>query len=85
MNIYGGVALVGGEVSVSLPCLFTPGGKASDTHWKEGWVDPRAGQDDMEKWKLLALQGPKSDSSIVQPVSSSYTDCATAAHNIIYI
>jgi hypothetical protein len=36
-------ALVGGELSASRPCRFTP-----DTHFIGG-VDPRAGLDDMEK------------------------------------
>jgi hypothetical protein len=35
-------ALVGGEWSASLPCGFTPGERASGTHWIEGWVGPRA-------------------------------------------
>jgi hypothetical protein len=54
MKSYGGVdvqihifltsTLVGGEWSASCPCCFTPG-----THFIGGWVDPRAGLDDMEK------------------------------------
>jgi hypothetical protein len=31
---------------------LTPG-----TYWIQGWVGPRAGQDDMEKWKFLTLPG----------------------------
>jgi hypothetical protein len=27
------------------------------THWIEGWVDPRAGLDDMEKRKFLTVPG----------------------------
>jgi hypothetical protein len=27
------------------------------THWIGGWVDPRAGLDDMEKWKFFTLPG----------------------------
>jgi hypothetical protein len=59
MKTYGGVdvqihvfltsALVGGEWSASHPGLFTPGERAPGTHWIEGWMDPRAGLDDMEK------------------------------------
>jgi hypothetical protein len=54
MKEYGGVdveihifltsALVGGEWLASRPGRFTPG-----THCIGGWVDPRAGLDDMEK------------------------------------
>jgi hypothetical protein len=31
-----------------------PPGKRPGTHFIGGWVDPRAGLDDMEKWKFLA-------------------------------
>jgi hypothetical protein len=40
-------ALVGGERSASSPRSFTPGESAHSTHWIGGWVDPRAGLDDM--------------------------------------
>jgi hypothetical protein len=36
---------------------FTPGERDYDTHWIGGWVDPRAGLDDVEKRKFLPLQG----------------------------
>jgi hypothetical protein len=32
----------GGEWSASLPGRFTPTERAPDTHWRGGWVDPRA-------------------------------------------
>jgi hypothetical protein len=44
-------ALVGGEWPPSRRAHFTPG-----TRWIGGWVDPRAGLDDM-KWKFLTLPG----------------------------
>jgi hypothetical protein len=50
-------ALVRGEWSASRPCRFTPGEKAADTHYIGGWVGPRAGLDDVEKRKFLALPG----------------------------
>jgi hypothetical protein len=69
MKTYGGVdvqihifltlALTGGEWSASCPGRFTPRERASSTHWIGGWVDPRAGLDDMEKRKFLTLQGLK--------------------------
>jgi hypothetical protein len=34
---------------------FTPGERASGTHWIGGWVDLRAGLDDLEKRKFLTL------------------------------
>jgi hypothetical protein len=45
-------ALVGGEWSASGPGSFISG-----THWIGGWVDRRAGVDDMEKCKFLTLPG----------------------------
>jgi hypothetical protein len=44
--------LAGGEWSSSIPGRFTPG-----THWIGGWVDLRAGVDDVEKRKFLILLG----------------------------
>jgi hypothetical protein len=66
-------ALAGGEWSDSRPCRFTPG---------EGWVDPRAGLDDMEKWKFLPHRDSNSDSLVVQSVVSRYTDYAIPALDI---
>jgi hypothetical protein len=67
MKVYGGVdvqihifltsALVGSEWSASRPCRFTPGEKASGTNWIEGWVDLKAGLDDLDKRKFLTLPG----------------------------
>jgi hypothetical protein len=67
MKAYGGVdvyihifltsALAEGEWSVSLSDRFTPGERAPRTHWIGGWVDPRAGLDDVEKRKLFILPG----------------------------
>jgi hypothetical protein len=59
MKAYGGVgvqihifltsALVGGEWSASYPGRFTTGERAPGSHWVGGWVDPRAGVDEVEK------------------------------------
>jgi hypothetical protein len=48
--------LAGGEWSASRLGRFTPGERATGTHWIGGWVDPRAGLDDVEKRKFLTLQ-----------------------------
>jgi hypothetical protein len=84
MKAYGGVdppfltsALVGGEWSTSRPGRFTPG-----THWIGGSVDLRAGLDDLENRKFLILPGQNSDSSVVQPVTSRYTDYASPAPSL---
>jgi hypothetical protein len=52
-------ALVGGEWSASRPFRFTPGERAPGTRSIGGWVDPRAGLDDVEKRKFLTLPGPE--------------------------
>jgi hypothetical protein len=67
MKAYGGVdvqtliflisALGGGEWSTLRPGRFTPRERASGTHWTGGWVDPRAGLDDVEKRKFFTLSG----------------------------
>jgi hypothetical protein len=59
MRAYGGVdiyihifltsVLAGGELLPSRPGRFTPGERAPSTHWIGGWMDPRAGLDDLEK------------------------------------
>jgi hypothetical protein len=36
---------------------FYPGERAPCTHWIEGWMDPRAGLDDVEKRTFLTLPG----------------------------
>jgi hypothetical protein len=67
MKAYGGVdvyvhifltsALFGGEWSASRLCRFTPGERAPGTHWIGGWVNPRAGLDNVVKRKFLILPG----------------------------
>jgi hypothetical protein len=50
-------AQAGREWSASHPSRFTPGERTRSTHWLGGWVDPRAGVDDVEKRKFLTLPG----------------------------
>jgi hypothetical protein len=50
-------ALVGGEWPASRPGRFTSGERAPGTRWIGGWVNLRAGLDDLEKRKFLALPG----------------------------
>jgi hypothetical protein len=45
------------EWSDSRPGRFTRGERTSGAHWIGGWVDPRAGLDEVEKRKLLTLPG----------------------------
>jgi hypothetical protein len=63
-------ALDGGEWSLSCPCLFTPGERASGTHRIGGWVGPRAGIAAME-W--IKISYPCRESNLVRP-ARSYTD-----------
>jgi hypothetical protein len=51
-------ALAGGEWSASRPGRFIPREVAPGAYWI-GWVEPRAGLDDMEKRKFLTLLGLK--------------------------
>jgi hypothetical protein len=44
-------------MSASRPCRCTPGERAPGSHWIGGWVDPRAGLEDVEKRKFLTLPG----------------------------
>jgi hypothetical protein len=67
MKAYGGMdvyihifltsALVGGEWSASRSRHFTPGERAPGTYWIGGWVEPRAGLDDVDKRRFLTLLG----------------------------
>jgi hypothetical protein len=50
-------AVVWGVWLASRPGRFIPGEIASDTNWIGGWINPRAGLDDMKKWKFLTLPG----------------------------
>jgi hypothetical protein len=59
--------------SASLPCLVTSKGEALETYMIGGWVDSRAGLDDMEKLTFLTLSGlGNSDLLVVQPVASVF-------------
>jgi hypothetical protein len=49
--------LAGGEWSASHLSHFTPGEKVPGTHWIGGWVDPRAGLDNVVKREFLTLPG----------------------------
>jgi hypothetical protein len=39
------------------PLQLYPWGRSLITHWTGGWVNPRAGLNNMEKWKFLTLLG----------------------------
>jgi hypothetical protein len=40
---------VAGVWSALCHCHFTSGERGPGTHWMGGWLDPRAGLDDLEK------------------------------------
>jgi hypothetical protein len=87
MKVYGGVdvqihifltlALAGGEQSASRPGRFTPGERAPCTHWTGGWVDPKAGLDDLKKRKFLTLLGLE-----LQPLS--HPACSKSLYRLHY-
>jgi hypothetical protein len=58
IHIFLSSALVG-ELSASHSGRFTPGERATGTHWIGGWVDPTVGLHDVEKRKFLTLLGLK--------------------------
>jgi hypothetical protein len=69
MKAYGGVnvpihiflasALAGGEWSASRLGCLTPMEDLPGTNWIGGWVDPRAGRDDVEEKKILDPTGTR--------------------------
>jgi hypothetical protein len=59
IHIFFASALAGGEWSASRSGRFTPGYRTPGTYCIGGWVDPRAGLDDVEKRKFLTLPGLK--------------------------
>jgi hypothetical protein len=69
-------------MSASRPCRFTSRERAPGTHFIGGWVDPRAGLDDIEKWTFFTLPGLELPLPlVVQPVAGRYTDWAIPAPN----
>jgi hypothetical protein len=48
---------VSGQIHVPAALLPGNGERAPGTHWIGGWVDPRAGMDDVERRKFLTLPG----------------------------
>jgi hypothetical protein len=53
IHIFFTAALAEGEWSALRPDRFTLGERAHGTHWIRGWMDPRAGLDDVEKRQFL--------------------------------
>jgi hypothetical protein len=82
-NIFLTSALIWGEWLASRPAAFPPppppGKESPSTQWIGGWVGPRAGLDDMEKWKILFTPGLELRPLGRQPVASRSTDCAIPA------
>jgi hypothetical protein len=74
-------ALPRGEWSASRPGRFTTGERSAGTHWICGWLEPRAGLDDVEKRKFLTLPGLELR-PLGRPARSKtkrYTDCSIPA------
>jgi hypothetical protein len=62
------------------PDALPPWERAPGIHFIGGWVNPRAGLDDMEKWTFFTLPGLELPLPlVVQPVASRYTDWAISA------
>jgi hypothetical protein len=68
-------------MSASSPSRFTPVEWAPGTHWIGGWVDPRAGLDDVEKRKFFTL--PRLElRPLGRPARSRCTDYAMPARGV---
>jgi hypothetical protein len=73
--------LDGGEWSASCSCCFTPLSKVSQHHLDRRLGVPQSWPGQYEEVKIHSCQysGSNSDPSVVQPVASRCTDCATTA------
>jgi hypothetical protein len=60
-----------GVVSFTPPVTLPPKETGPSSHWIGGWVVPKAGLDDMRKWKFFIPLGLE-----FWPVTSRYTYCA---------
>jgi hypothetical protein len=59
--------------------------RAPGTHWIRGWVNPRAGLDDVDIENSWPHRDSNSDPYVVHPVASRYIDCAIIIIIIIII
>jgi hypothetical protein len=66
-------ALVGGKWLASRACRFTPGERASGTHWIGGWVDSSV--NDVDNRQFLTSPGLEMR-PLVRPARSQSTDYA---------
>jgi hypothetical protein len=71
--------LAGGDWSASRSGRFTSEERAPGSHWIGGWVDPRAGLDDLENENSYPHRDLNPSPSVVQPVASRYSDYAIPA------
>jgi hypothetical protein len=56
------------------PAALYPGERTPGTHWRGGWVGPRAGLDTEVRGKILChCRGSNPDRPVVQPVVRHYT------------
>jgi hypothetical protein len=74
------------EWSVSRRGCFTTGKRAPGIHWIGGWVDSKAGLNNVEK-KICPYRDLNCDPAVAvgQPVASHYTDYASPAPNQCHI
>jgi hypothetical protein len=62
------------------PAALYPWGKDPGTHWRGGWVGPRAGLDTEDRGKILCpCRGSNPDRPVVEPVVRHYTAWANPA------
>jgi hypothetical protein len=75
IDAYSRLIHIGRDWPAWLPVLFAPWERAPFTPEIGGWVGLRAGLDDMEKWKFLALPGLE-----LRPLS-----CPTPNHSLYWL
>jgi hypothetical protein len=62
------------------PTALYPRERTPGTHWRGGWVGPRAGLDTEDRGKIICLcRGSNPDRPVVQPIVRHYTAWANPA------
>jgi hypothetical protein len=75
----------GWVVSITPRPRFTPGERTPGTHWRRGWVGPRAGLDTEVRGKIICpRRGSNPDRPVVQPVVRHYTAWAMQIIKIVW-
>jgi hypothetical protein len=77
-------ALVGSG-QLHAPAALPPTERSAGTYWIRGWLDLRAGPNNVEKRAFMLYRGSNFDPPVGQPVASRCTDCAAPAYGCDYV